>query len=76
MQEFYFCFVNQKLKISEEDKKEIVNSAVGKNGQPLRNFTCSICCKTLYKPRLCGSGCSNGVFCELCLAQDQKLNDH
>ena len=71
MQEFYFSFMNQKLAISEEDKKEIVNAAVGKNGQPLRNFTCSICQKTLYKPKLCGFGCPNGVYCSVCLDKNQ-----
>ena len=51
-----------------------MNNAVGKNGEPLRNFTCKICLKTVYDPRICASGCQNGIFCTLCLAHEQKKN--
>ena len=51
------------MKITEEERKQIVNEAVEQDEKELELLQCQICLETAYKPMECSIGCTGGFWC-------------
>ena len=54
------------IKITEDERKALINAAVDANWETPKEYKCQICLLTVYKPKDC-QNCDVAIFCGPCI---------